>query len=102
MGYPRDNHGIAIANSIVGDRGDLPTSSLPVRYRTWNTMAFYTRHEGSPRRLHRERQQALLQNILIIPLSAFQASSETRPAGIIIVIMRLQELGMRIVRRATI
>lgn len=49
------------------------------------------------RRLHR-----LLQNILIIPSSAFPAPSETRPAGIIIVIMRLQELGMRIVRRATI
>lgn len=26
MGYPRDNHGIAIANSIVHGRGDLPTS----------------------------------------------------------------------------
>lgn len=43
-----------------------------------------------------------LQNILIIPLSAFQASSETRPAGVISVIMRLQRLGTRIVRRAAI
>lgn len=45
---------------------------------------------------------SLLQNILIIPLSAFLASSETRPAGIIIVIMHLQKLGTRIVRRVTI
>jgi len=54
---------------------------------------------GTRRILVEPHRAASLQNILIIPLSAFLASSETRPAGIIIVIMRLQKLGTRIVRR---
>lgn len=64
-------------------------------------MAFYTRKEESPTTVP---SAALLQNILIIPLSAFPTPSETRArrAAGIIVIMRLQELGTRIVRRATI